>query len=64
VLIDLQVRTLYLQSSSEHDTNRWGHYIRNSAQYNGVELHQQQLTKDHVPVIVEKCINFVATHGK
>lgn len=54
---------MYLQSCNDHDTNRWGHYIRSSALQNGSGLHQQQLTRDHVPVIVDKCINFVAVYG-
>ncbi len=39
-------------------------YFSYFPQETGGYLIEQQLTVDEVPVIVDKCINFVATHGK
>ena len=33
-------------------------------QESGGYLIEQQLTVEEVPVIVDKCINFISTHGK
>lgn len=38
--------------------------MRLAAHNNGALLEQQQLTKNDVPVIVEKCINFIYANGK
>ncbi|KAF4524910.1 hypothetical protein B566_EDAN013659, partial [Ephemera danica] len=63
VWIDLQECSFYIQALSEKDTNRWGRNIRTAAHCNGAHLEHQQLTKDNVPVIVEKCVNFVSCRG-
>lgn len=42
----------------------WRHIIQEVAHNNGPSLKEQQLTKDNVPVLVDKCINFIYTHGK
>lgn len=34
------------------------------AHNNGPSLKEQQLTKGDVSVLVDKCVNFVYTHGK
>lgn len=41
----------------------WRHILREVAHNNGPALKEQQLTKDNVPVLVDKCINFVYAHG-
>lgn len=41
----------------------WCHIIKLGAYNNGAYLEQQQLTKNDIPVLVEKCINFIYTHG-
>lgn len=41
----------------------WCHIIRLAAHNNGANLEQQQLTKNDVPVIVEKSINFIYAYG-
>lgn len=41
----------------------WRNVIREEAHNNGHYLKNQQLTKDHIPVLVDKCINFIYTHG-
>lgn len=42
----------------------WCHLIRIASYNNGACLNEQQLTKNEVPVIVEKCINFIYLHGE
>ena len=46
------------------ETKNWHYIIKSAALKNGTSLEEQQLTKDFVPVIVDKCINFVYAHGK
>lgn len=41
----------------------WCHIVRLAAHNNGANLDQQQLTKNDVPVIVEKSINFIYAYG-
>lgn len=41
----------------------WRHIIQEVAHNNGPSLKEQQLTKDDVPVLVDKCINFIYVHG-
>lgn len=42
----------------------WRHIIQEVAHNNGPSLKEQQLTKDDVPVLVDKCINFIYAHGE
>lgn len=42
----------------------WKRIVKAMAINNGRCLHQQQLTKDDIPVVVQKCINFVCCYGK
>lgn len=63
LLIDLQDYTLYLQMDTSAETTSWEAAIKTAALQNGPELSQQQLTKDDVPTIVDKTINFINTHG-
>lgn len=48
----------------ERETKAWEVAITTAALKNGPSLCEQQLTKDDIPAIVEKCLNFVHTHGK
>ncbi|KOB57055.1 Arf-GAP with Rho-GAP domain, ANK repeat and PH domain-containing protein 1 [Operophtera brumata] len=43
--------------------DNWRYMIKLAAQTNGAYIHHQQLTKDDVPAIVEKCISFVYAYG-
>lgn len=63
LLIDLQDKTLYLQMDVVRETKAWENVIVGAALANGPSLSEQQLTKDGIPTIVDKCINFVHTHG-
>jgi hypothetical protein len=63
MLIDCPPYTMYFIMSSPRDTKTWRLLIKEAAHANGSTLKNQQLTKDNVPVLVDKCINFVYTHG-
>ena len=54
---------LYVRCGTVIESKAWRHHIRAAALRNGTALHQQQMTKDDVPLIVDKCINFIYAHG-
>ncbi|XP_049784428.1 arf-GAP with Rho-GAP domain, ANK repeat and PH domain-containing protein 2 [Schistocerca cancellata] len=54
---------LYLRLNIQSEAAAWQKAIHRAAVNNGLHLHEQQLTRDDVPVIVDKCINFVYAHG-
>lgn len=64
LMIDCPPYTQYIIMNCPRETKVWRHIIRESAHNNGTSLRRQQLTKDNVPVIVDKCVNFIYTHGK
>jgi hypothetical protein len=55
--------TVYFIMNSPRETTIWRKIITDIAHNNGALLRHQQLTKNDVPVVVDKCINFVYTHG-
>uniref|UniRef100_A0A182FJX9 Rho-GAP domain-containing protein n=2 Tax=Anopheles albimanus TaxID=7167 RepID=A0A182FJX9_ANOAL len=55
--------TLYFIMSSPRETQIWRKMIRQVAHKNGPTLHGQQLTRADVPVLIDKCINFIYAHG-
>jgi Arf-GAP/Rho-GAP domain/ANK repeat/PH domain-containing protein 1 len=61
--IDLINKILYVQTDSGKITSGWEKAIRAAASFNGTQLHEMQLTQDNVPVIVDKCIDFLYAHG-
>ncbi|XP_067639655.1 uncharacterized protein [Eurosta solidaginis] len=63
LMIDCPPFTVYIIMCSSRETKIWRHIIREVAHNNGFSLIDQQLTKFNVPVIVDKCINFVYIHG-
>ncbi|XP_077301574.1 rhoGAP_ARAP and RA_ARAPs domain-containing protein RhoGAP15B [Arctopsyche grandis] len=63
IILDFQNQTLYLKMGCSAETKMWKRIIKTIAINNGRCLHQQQLTKDDIPVIVQKCINFVCCYG-
>lgn len=63
ILVDCQGLTLYFCMDTPDETKSWRKTIHDAAVRNGPNLDQQQLTKDDVPVIVDKCIKFVFAHG-
>ncbi|KAK9500341.1 hypothetical protein O3M35_001622 [Rhynocoris fuscipes] len=56
-------RVIYFQMDTSKETKVWHQYIKTSASESGPTISDHQLTKDDVPVIVDKCINFVYAHG-
>ncbi|KAG5896364.1 hypothetical protein JTB14_005842 [Gonioctena quinquepunctata] len=63
MLIDCPDLVLYLRMWTSRETKVWCHIVKLEAHNNGANLDQQQLTRNDVPVIVEKCINFIYAHG-
>jgi Arf-GAP/Rho-GAP domain/ANK repeat/PH domain-containing protein 1 len=63
IVVDTPNVTLYLRMWTSRETKVWCHIVKLAAHNNGAYLEQQQLTKDDIPVLVEKCINFIYTHG-
>ncbi|KAJ9579856.1 hypothetical protein L9F63_004458, partial [Diploptera punctata] len=63
ILVDFPGQSLYLQMNTIKETMGWHSVIRSAAVDNGLSLDQQQLTREDIPTIVDKCINFVYAHG-
>ena len=63
MLIDCPPYTCYFIMNTLRETKIWSVVIKDEAHTNGTQLRHQQLTKDNVPVFVDKCVNFVYTNG-
>ncbi|XP_065160617.1 arf-GAP with Rho-GAP domain, ANK repeat and PH domain-containing protein 2 isoform X2 [Atheta coriaria] len=63
IVIHFTTETYYFRMWTQRETKVWCHIIKLAASDNGPNLNQQQLTKDDVPVIVAKCINFLYVYG-
>ncbi|XP_045464625.1 arf-GAP with Rho-GAP domain, ANK repeat and PH domain-containing protein 2 [Harmonia axyridis] len=63
MLVDACDLVVYMRMWTTRETKIWCHLIRIASYDNGACLDEQQLTKNDVPVIVEKCINFIYLHG-
>ncbi|XP_028169314.1 arf-GAP with Rho-GAP domain, ANK repeat and PH domain-containing protein 1-like [Ostrinia furnacalis] len=63
LLLDCPHATLYLRFPHERELKGWRYMIRLAAFNNGAQIHHQQLTKEDVPTIVDKCISFIYAHG-
>ncbi|XP_017773317.1 PREDICTED: arf-GAP with Rho-GAP domain, ANK repeat and PH domain-containing protein 2 [Nicrophorus vespilloides] len=63
LVIHFTFGTYYFRMWTQKETKAWCRIIKLSAQNNGPSLEQQQLTKNSIPVIVEKCVNFVYVYG-
>lgn len=63
LMIDCPPHTIYMIMAASRETKLWRQAIREVAHNNGPQISDQQLTKFNVPVIVDKCINFVYIHG-
>jgi hypothetical protein len=64
ILVDCPGQTLYLKMDATRETVAWHSVIRAAAVDNGLHLAQQQLTREEIPVIIDKCINFLYAHGR
>nr|XP_020647517.1 arf-GAP with Rho-GAP domain, ANK repeat and PH domain-containing protein 1 [Pogona vitticeps] len=56
-------RTLYLQGERKLDFLGWTHAIQKAAGSSGDTLSEQQLTETDVPVIVDRCIDYITQCG-
>ncbi|XP_043517940.1 uncharacterized protein LOC122532867 isoform X2 [Frieseomelitta varia] len=54
---------LHVAAPGTHEGSAWRHALYQAATTCGPALEQQQLTQDNVPVILDKCINFIYVHG-
>lgn len=63
ILLDTVSQSLYLVMGKMNETLEWQKQLKVTANDNGISLDDQQITKDEIPVIVEKCINFIYAHG-
>ncbi|XP_014605438.1 PREDICTED: arf-GAP with Rho-GAP domain, ANK repeat and PH domain-containing protein 1 [Polistes canadensis] len=54
---------LHIAAPGTKEAPAWRHALYQAATDCGPALHQQQITQDNVPVILDKCINFISTHG-
>ena len=64
ILVDFPGQALYLQMDVARETVAWHSVICAAAVDNRLHLDQQQLTHEEIPVIIDKCINFIYTHGR
>lgn len=55
---------LHLVAPLSSEAAAWRHAFYQAATNSGPALNQQQLNQDNVPVILDKCINFIYAHGK
>jgi len=62
--VDFICKLLYIQTENSKVTASWEKAIKIASSYNGSEFLEMQLTLDNVPVIVDKCIDFLYAHGK
>lgn len=64
VVIDAGHGALHLAAPGTREAPAWRHALHQAATSCGAALDEQQLTQDDVPVILDKCINFIYAHGK
>ena len=55
---------LHLAAPGTKEGSAWRHALHQAATSCGAGLNQQQLTQENVPVVLDKCINFIYAHGK
>ncbi|KAG8225490.1 hypothetical protein J437_LFUL009483 [Ladona fulva] len=48
---------------SKNTVSAWKSALKSAAVESGPQIAEQQLTVDNIPVIVDKCINFIYAHG-
>ena len=63
VVVDAGTGALHVAAPGTHEGSAWRHALYQAAITCGPALEQQQLTQDNVPVILDKCINFIYAHG-
>lgn len=55
---------LHLTAPLSSEAAAWKHAFYQAATNSGPALNQQQLNQDNVPVVLDKCINFIYAHGE
>lgn len=63
LIIDMSVKIFYIQTENGKVTSGWVKVIQEAAKRNGTRFEEMQLTIKNVPVIVNKCIDFLYAHG-
>ena len=56
-------RTLYIQGERKLDFLGWVHAIQKAAGSSGDTLSEQQLTESDVPLLVDRCIDYITQCG-
>lgn len=56
-------RTLYIQGERKLDFLGWVHAIQKAASSSGDTLSEQQLTESDVPLLVDRCIDYITQCG-
>ncbi|XP_072749175.1 uncharacterized protein Rhogap15b [Anoplolepis gracilipes] len=54
---------LHIATPGTHEATAWRHALYQAATNCGPALEEQQITQDNVPVILDKCVNFIYAHG-
>ncbi|KAH9509990.1 hypothetical protein Btru_044793 [Bulinus truncatus] len=62
-VISSTVKSLYIQATLPRDTEQMFVTLSQAISGSGRTLHDQALTSKSVPVIVDKCIAYISTHG-
>lgn len=63
LVIDCITKSIYLKFEEDSEVTKWQHLIKAETVNTSPHLEDQQLSKDQVPVIVEKCVKFIYAHG-
>jgi len=63
LVVDFVDRSLYLHTDAEKETEHWRRAMEDVAFSNEPRLSDQQVTKDDVPAVVDRCVDFVFRHG-
>lgn len=63
LVVDYISKSIYLKFDEDSEIKIWQHIIKAETVNTSPHLKDQQLSKDQVPVIVEKCLKFIYAHG-
>lgn len=63
LVIDCITKSIYLKFDEEIEVSKWQYMIKAETVNTSPHLKDQQLSKDQVPVIVEKSVKFIYAHG-
>ncbi|XP_050440642.1 arf-GAP with Rho-GAP domain, ANK repeat and PH domain-containing protein 2 [Adelges cooleyi] len=61
--LDYVTKSIYMQFDEEPEVVLWQETIKAETVNSSPFLKDQQLNKDQVPVVVDKCVNFIYAHG-